>query len=225
MDQPTTIQSRYNEAHISLAITAINQNQLQSGRRAAAIYRVSETTLRRRRAGITARRDCEPNSKKLTKLEEEVITRYILDLDSRGFSPTLGAVRDMANRVRTERGASQVGEKWPRNFVKRTDSLTTRFNRPYDRHRALCEDPEAIRAWFDLVARTKATYGICDEDTYNFDETGFMMGRISAQLVVTGSERRGRPKALQPGDREWVTAIHGINAAGWAIPPFIIFAG
>ena len=81
MDQPTTIQSRYNEAHISLAITAINQNQLQSGRRAAAIYRVSETTLRRRRAGITARRDCEPNSKKLTKLEEEVITRYILNLD------------------------------------------------------------------------------------------------------------------------------------------------
>ena len=51
------------------------------------------------------------------------------------------------------------------------------------------------------------------------------MGRILAQLVVTGSERRGRPKAIQPGDREWVTAIHGINATGWAIPPFIIFAG
>jgi hypothetical protein len=42
---------------------------------------------------------------------------------------------------------------------------------------------------------------------------------------VTGSERRGRPKAIQPGNREWVTLIQGINAAGWAIPPFIIFAG
>jgi hypothetical protein len=30
---------------------------------------------------------------------------------------------------------------------------------------------------------------------------------------------------IQPGEREWVTAIHGINAAGWAIPPFIILAG
>ncbi|OCK92740.1 uncharacterized protein K441DRAFT_569248 [Cenococcum geophilum 1.58] len=29
-------------------------------------------------------------------------------------------------------------------FVKRTDSLITRFNRPYDRQRALCEDPMAI---------------------------------------------------------------------------------
>jgi hypothetical protein len=51
------------------------------------------------------------------------------------------------------------------------------------------------------------------------------MGKIMTQLVVTGSERRGRPKAVQPGNREWVTVIQGINAAGWAIPPFIIFAG
>ncbi|KAF1925377.1 DDE-domain-containing protein, partial [Didymella exigua CBS 183.55] len=44
-------------------------------------------------------------------------------------------------------------------------------------------------------------------------------------LVVTGSERRGRPKAIQPGNREWVTAIAAINAAGWSVPPFLIFAG
>ena len=39
-----------------------------------------------------------------------------------------------------------------------------------------------------------------------------MMGKISSQLVVTGSERRGRPKAVQPGDREWATVIGGDNA-------------
>jgi hypothetical protein len=82
-----------------------------------------------------------------------------------------------------------------------------------------------MEAWFKLVERTRATYGIRDEDSYNFDETGFMMGRISLQLVVTGLERRGRPKGIQPGNREWVIVIHGINAAGWAIPPFIIFTG
>ena len=213
------------EADICLAISSITQNQITSEKRAAATFGISRSTLRNRRAGITARRDCQPNSKKLTELEEEVITRHVLDLDARGFAPTLGAVRDMANKLLAERGASEVGRDWPRNFVKRTPSLTTRFNRPYDRQRALCEDPEVISPWFDLVARTKATYGICDEDTYNFDETGFMMGKISAQLVVTGSERRGRSKAIQPGNREWVTVIQGINAAGWAIPPFIIFAG
>jgi hypothetical protein len=28
---------------------------------------------------------------------------------------------------------------------------------------------------------------------------------------------------VQPGNREWTTVIQGINAKGWAIPPFIIF--
>ena len=82
-----------------------------------------------------------------------------------------------------------------------------------------------IRSWFELVEQTKAKYGICDEDVYNFDEAGFMMGKITTQLVVTGSERRGRPKSIQPGNREWVTAIAAINAAGWSVPPFLIFAG
>jgi hypothetical protein len=51
------------------------------------------------------------------------------------------------------------------------------------------------------------------------------MGKITTQLVVTASKRRGRPKAIQPGNCEWVTLIAAINAAGWAVPPFLIFAG
>ena len=51
------------------------------------------------------------------------------------------------------------------------------------------------------------------------------MGKIKTQLVVTGLERRGRPKAIQPGDHGWVTAIAAINAAGWSILPFLVFAG
>ena len=154
-----------------------------------------------------------------------MIIRYILDLDTRGFAPTYEAVRDMADKLLAARGAGQVGVHWPRNFVKRTDSLTTCFNRAYDRQRALCEDSALIKSWFKLVEETKAKYGICDGDVYNFDEAGFMMGKITTQLVVTGSERRGRPKAIQPGNREWVTLIAAINAAGWSIPPFLIFAG
>lgn len=51
------------------------------------------------------------------------------------------------------------------------------------------------------------------------------MGKITTQLVVTASERRSRPKAIQLGGREWVTFIAAINAAGWSIPPFLIFTG
>jgi hypothetical protein len=214
-----------NEADVQLAILALNANQFQSKRRAATAFEVAEATLRRRRAGMPARRDCQPNSKKLTPREEEVIVQYIFDLDERGFSPTYAIVRDMADRLLAARGAGQVGQKWPANFVKRTDCIKTRFNRPYDRQRALCEDHKVISRWFKLVEETKNKYGILDEDVFNFDEAGFMMGKITAQRVVTGSESRSRPKAVQPGNREWVSVIQGVNAAGWTIPPMLVFAG
>jgi len=68
-------------------------------------------------------------------------------------------------------------------------------------------------------------YGILDEDFYNFDETGFMMGIISGSTVVTGSERRGRRKKVQPGNREWATAINCISGGGYSVPPFLLVKG
>ena len=52
-----------------------------------------------------------------------------------------------------------------------------------------------------------------------------MMGVISTAKVITGSERKGRPRTLQPGNREWVTVIEAISANGRVIPPFLILAG
>jgi hypothetical protein len=69
-------------------------------------------------------------------------------------------------------------------------------------------------SWFERVQRAQAAYGILPEDTYNFDEVGFTMGRTLPHVVVTGTERRGRRKAVQPGNREWATVVQGINAAG-----------
>ena len=51
------------------------------------------------------------------------------------------------------------------------------------------------------------------------------MGKMTQQLVVTGGERRGRPKTVQSCDPEWVTLTATINAAGWSVPSFLIFAG
>jgi hypothetical protein len=71
----------------------------------------------------------------------------------------------------------------------------------------------------------KEKYGIVDKDTWNFNESGFMIGKISSQLVVTGLEKPGKRKKLQPSDREWVTLVQGVAATGRIILPFLIFAG
>jgi hypothetical protein len=41
-----------------------------------------------------------------------------------------------------------------------------------------------------------------DDDIYNFDETGFMMGIIFPGMVVTTLDGRGKAKLAQPGNRE-----------------------
>ncbi|KAK6222045.1 transposase [Colletotrichum tabaci] len=131
----------------------------------------------------------------------------------------------MADRLLRDRGARRVGTNWASNFVRRRPELQTRFNRRIDYQRVLCEDPDAYRAWFSLVRNTIAKYGIDDTDIYNFDETGFAMGKMSSEMVVTASERRGKPRGAQQGNQEWVTVIQGIGSCGYSIPPYIIFAG
>ena len=215
----------HTECDIQLAISDYTSNQFQSLRRATAVYSVPRTTVRDRRAGRRSRRDCEPNSKRLTKLEEEAIIERILEQDLRGISPLKLLVQDMADRLLRARDAKPVGKNWVDNFIKRTPELQKRWTRPYDRQRAACEDLAIIQPWFTLVQSIKAKYGIIDEDMYNFDESGFLMGKISSQLVVTGLEKPGKRKKLQPGDREWVTLVQGVGSTGKVIPPFLILAG
>ncbi|KAJ3453284.1 hypothetical protein MRS44_017531 [Fusarium solani] len=195
------------EAKTLLALQALQNDPKLSIRRAASIYEVNEHRLRRRQNGIQSRRDYITPSRRLSDLEEQIIVQFILDLDSRGFPPRLRGVEEMANRLLADRGASPVGKRWASNFVRRHPKLKTRFLRKYDYQRAKCEDPTIIRDWFRLVENIIAKYGINLADIYNFDETGFMMGLIASGMVVTGAERRGKAKSVQPGNREWVTVI------------------
>jgi hypothetical protein len=66
MAPPQRTLSSYNEADILLASSSLDYQQLDSSRRAAFVYNVLKSTLNDRRAGKPARRDCQPNLKKLT---------------------------------------------------------------------------------------------------------------------------------------------------------------
>jgi hypothetical protein len=70
MAPPRKAQRASYESDIHLAILAIQTKQIQKEAVAADMFNVSRDTLHRRRAGKPARRDCQPNSKKLTQLEE-----------------------------------------------------------------------------------------------------------------------------------------------------------
>src|SRR6201999_3039544 len=103
------MQVQTNEARIILAIEAIRSCRKLSIRAAAKLYNVPKTTLSYRMAGRTSRSETKADCHKLTELEEEVIIRKILDMDSRGFAPRLANVEDMANYISNPEGGNASG--------------------------------------------------------------------------------------------------------------------
>jgi hypothetical protein len=96
----------------------------------------------------------------------------------------------------------KVSTKWVANFVKRHPELSSVYNRKFDIQRAEVEDLKLISLWFKLVGDTIAKYGVLEEDIFNFDETGFQMGVISTSKVITTSDRKGRLRTKQLGNRK-----------------------
>ncbi|KAJ8228343.1 hypothetical protein LV160_008867 [Aspergillus fumigatus] len=216
------------EGRILLALDDIKNGRIKSLRAAAKLYEIPPATLHHRAQGRLPRVDQRPPGHKLTKLEEDSLTEWIISMDTRGAAPRPATVAEMANILLAARGTNPsptVGKNWPSAFIKRRDELRTRFSRRYDYRRALNEDPKSLREWFATVQCIINENGIQPEDIYNFDETGFAMGLISAQKVVTRAEYYGRRSILQPGNREWVTAIEAICADGYSLPPCVIFKG
>lgn len=204
MPQQQRVQKAYQEGQILLACQAIKSGQIQSIRAAARLYNVPRKTLDARVKGRVSRFDSRANGHKLTTTEEEALRAWIVDMDNRGYPLTVSNLRSAANLLLQSRNGPEasVGTNWPSRYIDRTPNLKTRYTRSYDAQRAKCEDPVLIQGWFDLVRNIKAKYGILDEDSYNFDETGFAMGLAGTSRVVTTSDRRNRPTQLQPGDRE-----------------------
>ena len=85
-----------------------------------------------------------------------------------------------------------VGKNWVSRFVNTQPELQMKWNRKFHSQRAKCEDPVIISAWFKRVEETRQAYGILNEDTYNFNKTGFIIGVAATLKVVISSNTIGR---------------------------------
>ena len=94
-----------------LAVQTVRNDPVMTVRRVISIFNVPESTVRDRMKGKRARGDVRANNTRLTELEEKTLVRYILDLDSRGFTPRLHDMEDMANVIAASRDASRVGTR------------------------------------------------------------------------------------------------------------------
>ena len=109
-----------------MAINVIRLNQIKSLRNTEATFRISKISINNKINGRISRSECPPNSTILTVFKEEVLVKYLLDKDDKGFGINL------ANLLLKSRGAPRVGTLWPQRFVQRKPELQIRISRAYN---------------------------------------------------------------------------------------------
>jgi hypothetical protein len=98
------------EAKIILAIKVIRTSKKLNRRKAIKFYQVSYSIFCNRINSRTTLPERRLANIKLIILEEEVIIRNILDIDSRGFAPRLAGIEDIANYILKSREGRYVSK-------------------------------------------------------------------------------------------------------------------
>ena len=120
------------EGRLTLAINAIQKNQISSRREAAAVYGVSRTTLQARLHGRVPKLGSRCKSRLLSESEEAVLISWIRSMERRGFPPFIIDVRRMAQSLIHSRGSKppkRVGKQWIYKFLKQHPQLDARLAR------------------------------------------------------------------------------------------------
>ena len=123
------------EGKILLALDDLQNGRIKSLRAAAKLYAIPFSTLQARADGRISRVDKRPSGHKLTQIEEDSLTEWILSMDTRGAAPRLSTIREMASILLAARGDNSlatVGKNWPTSFVNRREELRTRYSKRYD---------------------------------------------------------------------------------------------
>ncbi|KAJ5436843.1 hypothetical protein N7445_007728 [Penicillium cf. griseofulvum] len=210
------------EIEIQKALDSLSEQSKPNIRRTAREFAVPEHRLRRRWNGGKSLFQRQPNGRKLTPVQEGALCEYIDYFDTVGASINRRQIAVAADSILEEdfiQAYPNSREKPPKN---RGPLAKTR--RALDIERAAALDKSVVKRWFEDYQRIVNKHGICQQDIYNFDETGFQIGVGSDQFIIT----RHLKKKLFNGsttNRESVTILEAVSADGFACLPLIVLSG
>jgi hypothetical protein len=101
------------EEAIQAAITAYNLDKYPSLRQTAEAYRVDRQTLKNRLEEGFTRQQGKENQRLLSSVQEDLLIRWITDLDVAGAAPNFSQVREFAGLISASSGGpATVSENW-----------------------------------------------------------------------------------------------------------------
>ena len=196
-----------------------------SMRQAATVHGIPYSTFREWCNGVRKSRK-RGGTTVLTLQEEDQLVQYLLAMSDRGFGLSSIDLRmkvfEMTKNRCTPFRNGIPGNGWLRWFKHRHPELSfwVAQGLPSARAKALCS--ENVQSFYDNLSKLYTALGYSPERVWNCDETGVQAGRSGGAIVIG---RRGvrHVHLTIPDQREWLSILVCINAAGFATPSFYIF--
>ncbi len=142
-----------------------------------------------------------------------------------GHGKTKNEVFSIVQRSLIKKGRSLEhfnGEGWWNRFTQRHPKLSLRTS---DRVRANAVTKQNMSNYFTLLEETLKKHKLFDKPSriFNMDETGMPLAHKQPKRVAVKGMRKVHGSAT--GDKTQITVVACSNAAGYTIPPMVIFKG
>ena len=224
--RPKVRRKQWSEESMAAALDAV-VNGGMSVLRAATTHGVPRVTLDDRYHGRVLH-GVKPGPKPyLTSSEENELCDFLCEMGKIGYGKTRKQVKDIAEAVAREKGTlrnNKISDGWFRRFLERNPMLSLRKgdSTAAVRMNAL-EDKERLDSYFDLLKEVLEENDLMDRpcQIYNVDESGMPLEQRPPRLLVKRGQRKVRYRTS--GNKSQVTVVGCVNAAGNAMPPFVIF--
>jgi DDE superfamily endonuclease/Tc5 transposase DNA-binding domain/helix-turn-helix, Psq domain len=193
-------------------------------RKAAKLYGIKNwERLRGRLHGAKPRENHSAEMQRLSPMEESVLVAWCLQLYNWGWPARITQLRRMAVELLKEKGDTlDLGSRWQDAFLGRHPELKSKFVRPRDRKRYLAQSRDNFLHWFNMYHQQKVQHQVHDDDTWNLDEKGVMVG-VAGKVRVILSKYEKNPYSTHPGNREWVTSTECCSLTGRKLGSWTIF--
>ncbi|XP_068907656.1 uncharacterized protein [Tenebrio molitor] len=204
---------------------------------AARMYNLPLSTLKRRAKGknkiaIGASKILGRFVTTLPKNIEDSLRDYALQMEDRLFGLTKKDICEMAYQLADKNGISNrfskkkqsAGSTWFVSFLRRYPELSFRTPEATSAARARGFNKEAVAKFFAALDTCTEKHNITDpSQIYNMDESGIQTvpSKLSKVVAHRGRKQVGALTSAERGQN--VTVVLCMSAAGYFIPPAIIF--
>jgi hypothetical protein len=164
----------------------------------------------------------------LSPEEEQQLVDCLLLMVDRGYGLSPTTLRMKVSEITMSRDTpfreGIPGGGWMKGWRRRHPKLTLRVSQALEtaRARGLCRDN--VRSFYENLQTLYSMHKYTPDRIWNCDESGAQAGKNGGGVVIARTGAR-RVHSVVPDQREWLSVLVCINAAGKTIPSFYIFRG